>query len=139
MSIKIGYDFDGVICESEPKPAKSYFKMKRDERKLYNELSEAFEATAEMKIIPLQPCCIITGRTLSYKEATETWLENHNITQYKIFYNPYAATRKNMITHKVSIIIKEKIAVFYEDDPVILKTLSRRIPECNFFLVGGDL
>ena len=125
MKCDTGYDFDGVLC---PKAVldKKWSECRGSERIIFQQIKRYHCATAPLLRIPKEKkFVIITGRSAKLQYITSDWLEKNKIKPSKVFFIDRNRTRNNMIDFKSEKINELKLKIYYEDDPKIIKSLSR--------------
>lgn len=131
----IGFDLDGVLCESF-KNDKPYFKSSGEERKVLKKLRLNHYSTAKkIRNTHGKEVYIITGRKECVRSQTIEWLEKNGIFYHKLLMLSKARTRDNMIEFKKDMIEYYHIDTFYEDDPKIVRALTKKLPKVNIILV----
>ena len=128
MKCNTGFDMDGVLC---PKAVidKKWSECKGYERIIFQQIKRYHCSTAPLLRIPKEKnFIIITGRNAKLKYITLEWLEKHKISPINIYFIDRNRTRNNMIDFKSEKINELELKIYYEDDPKIIKSLSRLCP-----------
>ena len=122
----IGYDLDGVICANSPKRDKPFIKQNSKEREEYSKKRITHCLTAKLMFRPIDDFVIITARKKEdEKIATFAWLKEHNLAPINVYFLTGVKTRENIIKFKAKIINDLQLIEFSDDDPKIVKGLSK--------------
>ncbi|KKK42084.1 hypothetical protein LCGC14_2348890 [marine sediment metagenome] len=133
--ILVGYDLDGTLCKKSSIDKKWGY-CNKAERRAFNAIREHHYKTAEILRTPLERrYYIITSRSPKYAKITLQWLNKGGLEPVEIFFIDRARTRPNMIEYKSSKINELKLKKYYEDDPKIVKSLTRKCHNTEIILV----
>lgn len=123
---KVGYDLDGVICNSRNIEGISYRKLNGEQRKKYIQDKITHYNNAKLLITPVEEeFYIITGRSEKYEAITMAWLERNNIRPVELFINKVGGQAQDHIKHKADLINKLGITKYYEDSKRIYSALKK--------------
>jgi len=126
--MRIGFDLDGVIAI--PTRKRSLFKMHEFYRTCILQTSD----------IPLpegvHTVYIITGRKECFRNITIQWLRDCDFHYEGIFFfREKEKTFDNLAAHKIEVIRRLGIEVFFEDTPSIAEKIRREVPSCRIEVV----
>jgi len=126
ISMLIGYDLDGVLCDKPPKRGKPYSRQKKAEREAYAAELLRHYTTAAVRFVPQGRFVIVSGRSARYRSEIEAWVRRNGLSHCEgIYLNPKTRTRRNMVEHKINICRQLDVGLFYEDDPAIARQIER--------------
>jgi len=135
----VGYNLDGVLCELF-QPDKSFMKCNGEERKERKKLKLLHIKTAKkLRDTEGDEIYIVTARKDDVRFETIQWLKKNNIKYHKLLMLQEARTRRNIIDFKQRMIEYYHIDIFYEDDPKIVRALSKRLKNVNVILIENLL
>lgn len=122
----VGYDLDGVITDNSPKRDKPFIKQNSEERKAYSRLRMDHCLNGKLMFKPEGDFIIATARKKDDERAvTLLWLKKHNINPINVYFLEEAKTRENIIKFKAQIINQLNLAEFSDDDPKIVRALTK--------------
>jgi len=128
MKCDTGFDMDGVLC-TKAVIDKKWSECRGYERTIFQQIKKYHCSTAPLLRKPTEKnFVIITGRSAKLQFITLDWLESNKITPLKVFHIDRNRTRNNMIDFKSEKINELELKTYYEDDPKIIKSLTRLCP-----------
>jgi uncharacterized HAD superfamily protein len=148
--LKIGFDLDGVVFEQHLGTLRLFDLYAKDN---FDELMLYYCSSLKMQINPLDYTAegdeiyFVTGRKQSIGEITERWAKKYfpmaklYVTGKTIPINGVAVSdwSKKVAYEKSVVINGEKLDIFFEDNPVVVKTLREICPNCKIIQYGSRL
>ncbi len=126
--MRIGFDLDGVLAI--PTQKRSLFKMFEFYRTCIPQISIFSLPDGEHKIY------VITGRKECFRRVTVKWLKDCDFHYEDIFFfHGKEKTAHILAAHKINVIKRLGIKLFFEDDAAIAKEIGKAVPGCRVELV----
>lgn len=142
--LKIGTDFDGVLCYALKKypSEKNFFQMNGEERKKKwafdeEEMRIAKPFLLDKLLEKYRNFVIITARQEYDRKITEEWLKKYNVEFLKVYYNNLPLTRETITRFKASTINQLNLSLFLEDDGIMARKLVKLCPNCVIVQIYG--
>lgn len=154
--MKIGFDLDGVVADIDLVALELIHSIQ--DPKLRRKLEEQYYLNRKVLLDPskckvnnMDTIYIITSRYsttgLDINEITKEWLRQHNIyfdvllfVENPIYYLSNLEEWYKELSHrKAEIINKEKLDIFFEDDPKIVKHLRTICPMTKIVKFGDRI
>ena len=137
---KVGYDLDGVICNSRNIEGISYRKLNGVQRKEYIANKIKHYKTAKVLNKPVEKdFYVVTGRGRKYSDITTAWLEKNKIIPLSLYMNNVGGRGQDHIKHKANVINKLGITKYYEDSKRIYSGLKKLCQNTKIVLVEGEM
>jgi len=150
--LKIGFDLDGVIADIDILSLRIIDFQK--DFKVRKELEKWYYSTRKVNLNPNFFCnsndeiYIITSRFRELKDITKKWLDKNGIQYKKLLFAHLSAPYKTMSLEKwykkqaelkANILNTEKIEVYFEDAPGVVKYLRKLCPNIKIIQYGDRL
>ena len=151
--LKIGFDFDGVLCTSNLTLLRLMDLSTKETREALEEWyyrEQKPELNPELFLSDGDEFIVITGRFNSLKKLTEKWLNKFCPNVKKIIYvdlgPAYDCSKDEVINWSIKLaelkakaINEEKLDVFFEDNGDTVKRLRELCPNTKIIKYGGKL
>lgn len=137
--MKIAFDLDGVICDLDLASFHYVFKEDGDSAEKGYYLSRKVQFNPYLLLHEDDEAIIITARRYGWKGLTEEWLKAQGI---KIPIVHEATTIppsdfEKLAEWKADIINREKVELYIDDNPAIVKTLRKLCPKTTILQYGA--
>jgi len=153
IKVRIGIDLDGVIAEIDLFKLRSIDFESNEETK--KELESWYYKSCKVQFdpsliaLPEDDIIIITSRDEPLKEITYTWLKKHNIPYSRIIFAHLAPGNyigsslidwfREQAKLKAKILKEEKIDIYLEDTPEVVRFLRELCPEIKIIIYGDRI
>lgn len=141
MTQRWAYDFDGVLAEAPPHPAKKWGYMNGGERRVHRAMLLEHYASARALIAPeTRTFAVITARSRWAQNVSEAWLARYYPARWELFMLDEARTIRNVVAFKAKCLRELAATDFAEDNVTVVRALRRAVPHCRVWLYrNGEL
>lgn len=129
------YDFDGVLAEAPPHPAKKWGLMKGPERAARKaQLLEHYARARPLLTPETRSFAVITARSQWAKPVSMDWLKRYYAGRWELWTLLEARTIPNVVAFKAQALRDYGATDFAEDNVTVVRALRRALPACRIWL-----
>lgn len=132
-----GYDLDGVLAIMS-KRDKPFSKQNGYERREFERIRAEMYENSPLLLQPLKPFYIISGRKEKYRNISDNWIKKNKLYPIKTFYLEEGKNFENILKLKINKIKDNKVTVYYEDDPKLIREIQKALPSLQVVRIKRD-